>query len=275
MATILRSKSSGLIIRYNGLVAEYFPPIPEPSALHFYPFETDSSTYWIIDTVGDVSIISSEGKTSTYVDGKVGKALMSPYMDSSIDNVRGMYYSDELISIFAGNNAWSISGWYNINPSSNIDGCLFNVAQAAVSRENPGCDLHFNNVTKQISFRRFRIEAAAPPYNPPDNSSYTVTDASLFEGWHYFVCTADNSIHKLYIDNEFKGDFYSSLPIEDSVYSDEFSFKCNRFAFCAEYIRGDAYVRNPYDGLVDQFRIFDRVLSQSEIDYFWNNGNGI
>jgi|GEM_PF-953686 len=97
-----------------------------------------------------------------------------------------------------------------------------------------------------------------------DGSSWHNFGASPNDGnWHHLVWNFDNGTATLYVDN---------VQLGSTI-----SYSVNSLSNAGEQSIGAAYTggNNPYDGCLFDFRVFDRVVTPSEINDLYNHKLGV
>jgi hypothetical protein len=98
-----------------------------------------------------------------------------------------------------------------------------------------------------------------------------VYNANL-EGWHLITIVYDNHIPKLYVDGVFiKSGIVSGYKnIRPSNGSDATQYEYSGFgrAFSGKHTKSPS---PQFEGLIDDFKIYNRVLSQSEISWLYKS----
>jgi hypothetical protein len=100
---------------------------------------------------------------------------------------------------------------------------------------------------------------------------WNTNDANSFpldKNWHFYTITSSGLIHKIYIDGIYKGQKNEASPVTDDYYIGNF-----------QYTKGLGNM--PFDGLIDDIRIYNSALSFSQIkqnyiaglDSLLSNGN--
>ncbi|MFA7157408.1 MAG: LamG-like jellyroll fold domain-containing protein [Bacilli bacterium] len=84
---------------------------------------------------------------------------------------------------------------------------------------------------------------------------WNTNDANGFpldKNWHFYTITSSGLIHKIYIDGIYKGQKSEASPVTDDYYIGNF-----------QYI--NSLGNTPFDGLIDDIRIYNSALSNSQI----------
>jgi len=100
----------------------------------------------------------------------------------------------------------------------------------------------------------------------------TVDPAISAETWHFVVLVQDGSAIKLYVDNVLKatedGGITNTVP---GAFFDDLTGTISNFIGKFDRSTGPAYY---WDGVMDCGAIFDKALSEEEVAFLWNEGNG-
>ena len=98
----------------------------------------------------------------------------------------------------------------------------------------------------------------------------TTNDTSFNDGsWHHYVITIDspNNTFVLYEDGTSVGISYALQQTADNFTDFQYAM-----ALFARNSRGTIGEETPAD--LDDFRIYNEILTQAQVDAIWNNGNG-
>jgi hypothetical protein len=243
-SVMLRSMTNSKIkfVKINELT-EYTGLTPTPPPL------SAAMAYWKFEeATGDYADSSSNGKTATRVNGatsgagKVGNAMLTLASSTQYANAgsTGLSYNGTAISF---------AGWFKLNTSAAAYQTLINKANNTVKEYN----IYYTKSTNRLTFSIYNGVALAGP---------EVVITGVPENVWIFVYAqmVGNSI-KMSINNGTT--VTSTLTSAASV-----NTAVDLLIGCADPI-GSAV-----NGGVDEFAIFNRALTISEIAYLYNNGAG-
>jgi len=145
---------------------------------------------------------------------------------------------------------WSMSLWFKLNEAwdAGNTGAQF-IYQATGT--NPDIYLYFSETYNgKLNFRCF---------DPTDNLT-SISDSWNADQWYHVAITHDNSTttKKLYVDGVLQGSASSSCPMNNLTEHLLGSFSSGSDHF--------------FNGFLDQFALFKRVLTPEEINASYNNG---
>ena len=110
-------------------------------------------------------------------------------------------------------------------------------------------------------------------YTANANVSYGPSDATVFPDgattWTHIVATLDGSTIKVYVNGVEAGD--GSMA---GVTMGDYTSAKNVYVGARLDGYPDDHIDAQYEGAIDDFRIFDKVLSSSEIEALYNSGSG-
>jgi len=97
------------------------------------------------------------------------------------------------------------------------------------------------------------------------SSIYTSATAITNDGeWHLVVATFDGSTRHLYIDGNLQSGSGSGQPVAAT----------NRDLYFGTYAIGPGRNWFSFDGDLDDLAMWDTALTQDDVDWLWNNGDG-
>jgi hypothetical protein len=226
---------------HHGILEQFISTSP----VAFYPFEDNCN-----DDIGSYDL-SIDFTSVDYSTGIVGKSL-------SLNPTNALVNNNELTAdVFSGTKSWSISFWNKLSSS-------LRDAEFLISVGSNNFDITLREYDPSVGHgaflrcRRMRLEWLLV-------DQLHIQENSLLTGWHHIVVTYKNPIHKIYIDNNYRGSLNSNLSISSEL--------INHFIIGAEV--HFPFKEWPFIGEVDQLRIYNDEISASEVNYLWNNGNGI
>jgi len=227
----------------------------------FIDFNRSLVGYWSFDSynsthVFDNSTYGNNGTfngtdfgTSNITAGKYGKALEFDGIDDSVE----MGNSNNL----AITGAITLEGWVKINPDLSTSQYLFGRGQAMGGNANYGYAVSWDSGSQHIFWDIYNSTTRSGL----DGSDVTITD----NDWHYIVCTWDGTTNpnsqKIYLDGTL-GAQRTSLISE--IGTPNYNFRIGR-----DGINPVGYFLN---GSVDEVRVWNRALSEQEINASFNSG---
>jgi hypothetical protein len=106
---------------------------------------------------------------------------------------------------------------------------------------------------------KYRIEAAILTPSNWNSASYPCQDSSSISVWNHYVLVYNDSILKLYVNNSLQ---------DSTIFQESFVNNSNNIE-----IGGSVNpVSGAYNRIIDDIRIYNRVLSNSEISAIFNEG---
>lgn len=220
-----------------------------------YKMNDDAASTVVIDSQGHSNGTAQQNTEDLTTTGKVNDALTfngtSDYINTNSD-FKSVFQSD-----------FSISAW--IKPTDgqpSVDKGIFGTFD---SSPLSGVNLYISTVGGEIKF-----------YYSVGSEYKTITASSLLddgqETWHFLVAIAEqvtSTTVKLSI--YFDGD----LAKTDTFTCDMGDFSGLETLFIGQMnFNGNPIAEEYFEGDIDNVMVFDRVLSQSEIDFLYSNGNG-
>ena len=242
-------------LNYNSSIASYDSSICytniEFNELAFYPWEHDVSDY--SGNGNDLNWIQTTAQEPVgWINGKVGEAaeisLSIAIGDSSLVYGIRTDFNSTINNLIEGVSTYSISTWvYNMSNVILI-GLSFPYPNIPSYLDNP---LTMRTWVDDVGFTDFYFEA----YKDEQSSIIRWPIPTSYGVWHHYVfINGDNP--KLYRD--------SLLIVDSSVTGSSWSS-----------VSGPDVSTLGFHGSVDQTRIFNRSLNQTEINLLYNAGRGI
>lgn len=214
--------------------AQANPDITTGLVAHWKLDETGSTTT-VIDSMGGYDGTMSYGLTgANSTTGKIGTALQ---LDGTNDRITVPYNA-------------------NINPAQ-ITSCAWvkvntptgNYPSIAVTQvwPNKGYNFGFNDTTGDVIWSVFD--------GSPNLLSYSLN----VKAWHHYCGTADGTTQNLYVDGVLAGTQTSGYVVNNSA---------------STYIASTAAVSNTLDGVIDDVRIYNRVLTAEDVKELYQSTDG-
>jgi hypothetical protein len=211
----------------------------------------DAITYYSMDNA-DVSgtvlydAAGSNNGTLNNITASAGKIIGSRSFNGSSSYIA---VPQQVITDILVNGTWSISCWIKHGATIDAQG------EYIFAGGNGG-----TNLIRGIGFLigntgTVRAYVGYSGSSPVAVSSATVND----DAWHHVVATYDGTTIKLYIDNTPDGSISAPTPTWSTANNVEI---------------GKLSTTRYWDGLIDEFAIYDRALSVTEVSNLWNGGNG-
>jgi hypothetical protein len=217
----------------------------------------DDAASTAVDDSQDVNEGTATRNTSLFsTTGKISKALdFNGSSDWVSVGTMGTFGS------VTANSDFSIAFWMKTSDTSSLTSIMgtYNssddtVVQVAMNRSNTGdIDYFASGSTGGGATRRW----------------FTTTSGGLNDGaWHHVVINVGSSVanSSVFVDSVSK-----SLDNKDDD-SPTFSDFQNPMTIGARNVRGS--IGNAFDGVIDDMRIYSKILLQPEIDAIYNSGNG-
>lgn len=223
--------------------------VPEEGLVVYFSFDNDSGT-----TVKDLSPSNKEAtsKSVTYADGKVGKAAVFNGVDSTIEFTN----SEALTDI-------SVSLWAKVEKLETDGHQLF----AGKLWKNGSLHLAYNKAGF-ISISFYDWKNTKPTEWGTEAARYYMKNVSDFDQkWLHIAFTYDSAAkHRaLYLNGIKVYESDSTTAIQD-VFKGDYELGC--------YSADTAQNGRHFKGLMDEFRVYNRVLSQVEITALAAQGGG-
>lgn len=169
------------------------------------------------------------------INNKFGKCLyfaISDYLDNDI----------QLVSSYP----FTMSLWFNIS-TLGLDQTLFSIEDKNTWNIMNSIGLFSDNKL----YLRTR--------NPSAQNFLVSTNVLVSDKWYFVVCVWESSILRyMYLNGIFQNQLTSSFPWQSSI---------NRFSIGRS---GDSTPDNYFNGLIDEVRIYNRVLNKTEIQLQYN-----
>lgn len=207
--------------------------------LLYMPFDNSNTYVW--DFSGNGNNGTRTAGLRIGIDGQFGKGL-------GFNGTAGNYVN---VSATAGN--WkAISIWFynNMTINKNSDGAL--VYDYNGGRHD---QIMFGSITSYAVDETVTVRARGI-------HAYTYIKDNISVGWHHIVFnlnTSANNSYEIYIDNDHKTEY---------TYAGGGGYLGN----LTDWSIGDRniYGDNPFNGTIDEYTIYNKVLSESEIEYLYN-----
>ena len=247
----------GTLIYLPGSISETLP-------LLFYKFNQGDITG---STVKNYGTLSGDGTIGSGVNTVTISNSTYKVGDGSLKLNSGYIVATSSISFSLLTNGVSFSFWYN-STYTNGNSRVFDFG---INNTN-GTAITFSN-TDNANKSSFYLQVIQTGVNTGNISTITPTQIydiiiNFFDGnWHHYVWTLtysasdrQTSIYKIYQDGVLKGTFSGNwFPTATTTYN---------------YIGRSNYGDVPYmQNFMDDFRMYDRVLSQSEITSLYTSNN--
>ena len=215
-------------------------------------FTDNLVSHWLMNDDADTSVVldnkgSNNGTLSNglnnytsenSVDGKINKALDFDGVDDVVEIPHNASLS------FSG--AFSISFWAEINDKTTFQRIIGKATNWGGSN-NYFVGIYNNSIYFDLFLDGSRRQ-----------SNYNIS--GLSSGFHHFVCLYDNSEQIIYID----GSVARSITIGSGTVMTNSS----------NLYFGGAITNYVFNGKIDDVRIYNKALSQSEIEVIYNEGSG-
>jgi uncharacterized protein (TIGR02145 family) len=223
-------------------------PIPTNGLIAEWLFEDNLNDTKSIGTHFNLGLV--QGGTS-YISGKVGKAL---YLNGAtkIENT-----SQDLVTFINNKNPWTISFWFKykggVIPYKMGAKHLISVDQSAYAEPYKRIWIGSGEfLTTQMKNDNFGSNVNLISNNRTDD-----------DVWYYVTVIHNGSLLKLYINNILHEE-KSSIDLGTDPLAAFVVGSCSQT---------DWATRDFYDGYVDQIRVYNRALTESEISVLFNEGN--
>ena len=243
---------NGNSLKDNGVRAPPKPPAPNEGIVAHYNFGEIQDTN-LLDSTDDNHDASIEGQgTPNLIEGKFGAALQ----------ITSNNYINLPVSVtptFDSGKKWSTSIWFNPSefPSrGNWDGIIF---KPFTSYTDP-----YYQFALRLQPTGMLEAIVWDKQSHQENGMGLVSSPVLtLNEWHHAVATFDlvRGKIKLYIDNIFIGEIdvdVSRYTNHESKLTMGYDLKVNHGVF---------------DGLLDEFTVYDKLLSEEEVNELFLNGN--
>ena len=203
------------------------------------------------DTSGNGNDGALEGTTPTWIDGKSGKAVNLPGVNERIDCTNGAPLDD------LGNGSFWISQWMKSKDAVPLNyGALFIKYESGLNQ------MHLSSAGTANRIRFYMNKSAVAC-----NVTFSIASAPFDAFWHHLVLVVNRTTDKalLYIDtivDAIEGDC-SGLPADCSN-TDNVHW-------------GNSLVApaRPYEGGLDELRIYTGLPTQEKIDFLHDYPSGI
>jgi hypothetical protein len=217
----------------------------------------------------------------TYVNGKIGKAgyyQRDNWYSGPVATPNGMYvrYSlsqtkdSSIIDLFTGFNSWSISIWFKFLKSTAPSAqptYTYTLFSSHGDGEN-GVDIKIEGVNNTLGVRRF-VWGSLTETTSLYNGNQDLNDGA----WHLLVMTCDGSTHNVFFDNNW---VTKNMDSSISIASTEVNIGTEYQNVFWIWPGNNVWMgRWPWNGYVDQTRIYNRKLNLGEVAALWNGGAGV
>jgi len=213
--------------------------IPTDGLIACYPFDGD-----IKDHCGSYNGVVHG--TEQYDTGIIGQAF-------KFDGKTSIEFKDNKL---AKNIQKTIAFWIKFfdNESRQI---LVNVQQ-----EDPG----WTNFEIILENQKIKIGGRNDNHNNINYKIIYISNENILKNkWYFIVLTKNNDTYYLYINNKLNGNFKYNFY--------EFSNSFRQVLGCFKNASNDSQNRDYFNGLMDQVRIYNRFLTEEEINALYNEGN--
>lgn len=206
--------------------------------IHHYKLNGNST-----DSAGSLDGTDSN---MTYVSGKIGNA-------GDFNGTTSKIILGGANGTFVGN-AWTIAMWFNCDTPATAD---FLFACESTGPADGDDDIQIRISSSQL-LAIVRDQAYSSNTNQLDADGGGVLVAGI---WYHVAVTWDGTTLKLYKDGSFvKGDAIPAITMANTSRSRTIGHSVNGGAF--------------FQGLIDDFRVYDTALSLAEIGSVYNSGDG-
>ena len=227
-----------------GCAGASFAAVPSEGLIAYYPFNGNAD-----DESGNGNNGSVSGCALTT--DRFGASEGAYFFDGVNDFIQ--IGSDDTIK----SNYYSLCVWAKTVQTNKA--AIFGAAYSTSSYSNYGYELILNN-NDEMALRADHYTAATGNWGA--YSSSAVNDGT----WHFIVITYDGSTSKLFIDGELdasrNSSGYSSGSIRWSSSSPDFKIGQTLHTLRSGY--------STYSGSLDDIRIYNRALSESEVEELYN-----
>lgn len=233
-------KKLSVIFLFSIFFCTGFTQIPTDSLVAWYPFDGDAKD---LSGNGYNGIINGATLSSDRF-GNNNSAFYFDGVNDTITSELGLYHK------------MSVSMWYKSSYPNNWYPFMFDYGVLSFTiREYGNHPYWIGYITGRIGFQTLNDS----PYIPFIRSTYTPN----FNQWHHVVAIYDitQNINKLYIDGVFDKDTIVSIAMNPT--SGHTKFGCRSILGGAD---GSLY----YTGYLDDIRIYERTLTESEIISLYN-----
>ena len=249
--------------KYNASGQVFIDVHPQNTLILHYGFEEKAYSQ-----VNDLSFNGSTniGKlvtatfsdTTVSVNGKLGKAIQ-------LDGTSGVVLNDIADPLL---NSQTISLWFKQNSSG--DGFLFDTG-AAGNLKKSGISIEIEGSKLDINVQHEDTDDTG--------SNINIDIPSSSDGWHNIVLVIDraSSSIKAYLNGSLAGIGNNSIPADGYIKSRSYTERIsssigfsmdqnvNEYKFTHVKDNGSARINGGFDGVIDEFKIFNKALSASEI----------
>jgi Concanavalin A-like lectin/glucanases superfamily/Right handed beta helix region len=227
---------------------EYYAPGLIDNCTAYWKMEEVGSAATRVDSVGGLGLAVAAGS----VPSRTGKISNGPDFPGVTTN--GLVYPADAghAAIELGDIDWTISLWVYFDTLT----LQYHTMTSCRTGSGYEWDVYLNNYGGPISF--YFVKAAGGTMN------LTSFVTPVVNTWYFVVCQYDsvNDLAKIYVDGTFKNQVSSSAPVVTTT----------------SYLHvgiDSTDSSSPIDGCVDEFGIWKRLLSDSEITTLYNGGAGL
>lgn len=218
------------------------------SLIAHYKLNDNAANTTVVASVGvDGTLIGGDNTSVLSESGKISRAL---HLDGSADYVD--ISASPLDKTFASAQG-SICCWAK-NDSSTPAGYQYIIGRNAAGVNTGNIAIYLNDTTNKIGGF---VEDTTTTHSAPANNALADTN------WHHYILTWNSTEVAFYVDG-----VKQSSPGTGTELSADASLG---FAIGS---RSDAGATQCWDGLIDDVRFYDHVLSTFERNFIYNSGNG-
>ena len=211
----------------------------------------DAITYYSMDNE-DISgtvlydVAGSNNGTLNNITADTGKIANARSFNGSSSYIG---VPQQVITDIIAADAWTIACWIKHGATIDVQGEYLFAGGNGGSFLGTGVGI---NIKSTGEFRAFVGYSGSAPIA---ESTATIND----DAWHHVVATYDGTTIRLYVDNQADGSISAPSPTWSTANNVEI---------------GKLSSTRHWDGLIDEFAIYDRALSPTEVGDLYNSGNG-
>ena len=173
-------------------------------------------------------------------------------IDKAYDYTGGTTERVELTTgLFEGNAESSVSVWFKVDNTSGTKGIVTQWYDGTVNKRS--VLIRLSNASLQ--FYTYTTSQVGGTY-------YTVSTAT----WYHVVCVYNGSTMRIYVDGTLDGTSFSQTG--------NLGAGTDHVGYVGNYYTATATTLS-HDGLIDQVAIWDRALTQTDVDDLYNSGSGL